>query len=460
MTLSFFVEKQKITRTDTETPAANSNCYLKAKFEFGSDWDVSSSICPIFRRGGEDSGYMPKLTNGSFLDEQNICFVPIEVLNKEGRFFVSIFDYKNGKTITTNEAMVEVCRSGPVFNSPTIYGLDLRFENENLQLTANGEAVGEGVEIPKQKIDDAMSDTSENPVQNKVAKAYTDEKTKATPTDITLTENLLQLTANGEAVGEGLSVSSLFGLQKRTIVNCPAFKNQPTVDGDLHETFKPWNETYYFVHIIDSAAGTFQLMALKDDTSTVIDQIFTLAGLNTGNSGVLKENSPVDFISVGTSWKMRAAGVAAIYFNLSKAKNVDLKMSGYTNISGYFHINYMKGFDKNDYYYSGSLSTIYLGNSGFLFSNQNNIKKNIFASMNAKISVGKRTMNVYGACSTRQMKDENMYLSQSGNTVLPINGTCWRRGNADFEVDYISDFQISIDGIFRNGFEIEVNGRE
>lgn len=203
MTLSFFVEKQKITRTDTETPAANSNCYLKAKFEFGSDWDVSSSICPIFRRGGEDSGYMPKLTNGSFLDEQNICFVPIEVLNKEGRFFVSIFDYKNGKTITTNEAMVEVCRSGPVFNSPTIYGLDLRFENENLQLTANGEAVGEGVEIPKQKIDDAMSDTSENPVQNKVAKAYTDEKTKATPTDITLTDNLLQLTANGEAVGSG-----------------------------------------------------------------------------------------------------------------------------------------------------------------------------------------------------------------------------------------------------------------
>ena len=32
------------------------------------------------------------------------------------------------------------------------------------------------------------------------------------PTDITLTNNLLQLTANGKAVGEGLSVSSLFGL--------------------------------------------------------------------------------------------------------------------------------------------------------------------------------------------------------------------------------------------------------
>ena len=460
MTLSFFVEKQKITRTDTETPVANSNGYLKAKFEFGNDWDTSSSVCPIFRNGGEDSGYMPKLTNGSFLDEQNICFVPIEVLNKEGRFFVSLLDYKSGKTITTNEAMVEVRRSGPVFNSPTIYGLDLRFENENLQLTANGEAVGEGVEIPKQEIDDVMSDTSENPVQNKVAKAYTDEKTKATPTDIALKNNILQLTANGEAVGEGLSVSSLFGLQKRTIVNCPAFTNQPTVDGDLHTEFKPWNETYYYVHVLDSAAGTFQLMALKGDTSTVIDQTFTLSDLNTGNSGILKENSPVDFISVGTSWEMRAAGVAVISFNLSKATNVDLKLSGYSNISGYFHINYMKGFDKKYYYYSGLLTNIYLGNSGFLFSNQNIVGKNVFVSMNAKINVGQKTMNVCGSCSAQKMKDEDMYSYQSDKTVLPIAGTCWRKGNADFEVDYISDFKISIDGIFRNGFEIEVTGRE
>ena len=280
------------------------------------------------------------------------------------------------------------------------------------------------------------------------------------PTDITLTNNLLQLTANGKAVGEGLSVSSLFGLQKRTIVNCPAFKNQPTVDGDLHETFKPWNETYYYVHILDSAAGTFQLMALKDDTSTVIDQTFTLAGLNTGNSGVLKENSTVDFISVGTSWEMRAAGVAAISFNLSKAKNIDLKMSGYTNVSGYFHINYLNGFNALDYMYSGLLSTIYLGSSGFLFSNQNIVGKNVFVSMNAKINVGQKTMNVCGSCSAQQMKDEDMYENQSAKTVLPIAGTCWRKGNADFERAYISGFQISIDGILRNGFEIEVTGRE
>lgn len=325
---------------------------------------------------------------------------------------------------------------------------------------------GETKQVPKSvlaptvPIDTEMSDTSENPVQNKVAKAYTDEKTKATPTDIALTDNILQLTANGESVGEGLDVSSLFGSHKRTIVNCPAFTNQPTVEGDLKEEFKPWNETYYFVHILDSTAGTFQLMALKDDTSTVIDQTFTLADLNTGNSGTLKENSPVDFISVGTDWKMRSAGVTVISIKLSKATNVDLKLSGYTNNSGYFHICYLNGFNALDYMYSGFLSTIYAGNSGFLFSNQNIVGKNVFVSMNAKINVGQKTMNVCGSCSAQQMKDEDMYANQSGKTVLPIAGTCWRKGNADFERAYISDFQIRFDGILRNGFEIEVTGRE
>lgn len=73
---------------------------------------------------------------------------------------------------------------------------------------------GETKQVPKSvlaptvPIDTEMSETSENPVQNKVIKAYTDEKTKATPTDITLTDNLLQLTAKGEAVGAGVTLPS------------------------------------------------------------------------------------------------------------------------------------------------------------------------------------------------------------------------------------------------------------
>lgn len=206
MELLFHVTKQNISRKDDNVVVSNSVKYLKAKFDFENDWNVSNNICPIFRKGGELAGYLPEFVNGKFLDEQKSCYVPIEVLNTEGRFFVSIFDFTNGQRITTNEVAVEVTRSGPVLNSPTIYSLDLRLKNENLQLTANGEAVGVGVTLPKQEIDTEMSDTSVNPVQNKVAKAYTDEKTKATPTDVTLTDNLLQLTANGEAVGDGVTL--------------------------------------------------------------------------------------------------------------------------------------------------------------------------------------------------------------------------------------------------------------
>lgn len=208
MELLFHVTKQNISRKDDNVVVSNSVKYLKAKFDFETDWNVSNNICPIFRKGGEFAGYLPEFVNGKFLDEQKSCYVPIEVLNTEGRFFVSIFDFTNGQRITTNEVEVEVTRSGPVLNSPTIYSLDLMLKNENLQLTANGEAVGNGVTLPKQEIDTAMSDTSVNPVQNKVAKAYTDEKTRATPTDISLTDNLLQLTANGKAVGAGVTLPS------------------------------------------------------------------------------------------------------------------------------------------------------------------------------------------------------------------------------------------------------------
>lgn len=77
-------------------------------------------------------------------------------------------------------------------------------------IVQNGETkqVPKSVFAPTVPIDTEMSETSENPVQNKVAKAYTDEKTKATPTDISLTDNLLQLTAKGEAVGEGVTLPS------------------------------------------------------------------------------------------------------------------------------------------------------------------------------------------------------------------------------------------------------------
>lgn len=149
MTLSFFVEKQNITRTDAETPATNSICYLKAKFEFGSDWNASHNICPRFRAENGDVVYVPPLVNGRYLNREGICFVPIELLQNVGRFFVSVVDETDGVRITTSEAYVTVVKGSSGMYAPSIQSLDLQYENENghLQLTANGEAVGNGATI-------------------------------------------------------------------------------------------------------------------------------------------------------------------------------------------------------------------------------------------------------------------------------------------------------------------------
>lgn len=83
---------------------------------------------------------------------------------------------------------------------------------------------GETKQVPKSvlaptvPIDTEMSEISENPVQNKVAKAYTDEKTKATPTDIALKNNLLQLTVNGSPVGVGVKIKEEWELIDELIV--------------------------------------------------------------------------------------------------------------------------------------------------------------------------------------------------------------------------------------------------
>lgn len=153
MTISFFVENQTITRTDTENPATNSICYLKAKFEFGNDWNATHNICPRFRAEFDDAVYVPALVNGRYLNDEGICFVPIEILQKPGRFLVSVTDETDGVRVTTSETYVTVVKGSSGMYSPTIQSLDLQYKNEEtlLQLTANGKAVGSGVTIPAPK---------------------------------------------------------------------------------------------------------------------------------------------------------------------------------------------------------------------------------------------------------------------------------------------------------------------
>lgn len=172
MTLTFTVDKQSITRTDTQQVVANSISYLRAQFAFLNDWDTDHILTPLFQNGTRV--YTPVLQNGRYLDEDNTCVIPQEVLAETGTLYVSIIDETDGVRITTDRAAVPIERSGytpeaeeTLTPTPSAYeqiltdyadfkqtGLkatdtDLTLEDGKLHLTANGEAVGTGVALPK-----------------------------------------------------------------------------------------------------------------------------------------------------------------------------------------------------------------------------------------------------------------------------------------------------------------------
>lgn len=106
-------------------------------------------------------------------------------------------------------------------------------------------------------------------------------------------------------------------IETTLILDTPIWAIQPTISGSLDPSFLLWNADYYYVTLKDTAgvalsANQFKLTATFGGFATAINQIFTLTGLDTGNSGILVENMNVDFKEIGTTWKLRTAGVPEI----------------------------------------------------------------------------------------------------------------------------------------------------
>ncbi|MEG1886493.1 MAG: hypothetical protein RR177_00040 [Oscillospiraceae bacterium] len=165
-------------------------------------------------------------------------------------------------------------------------------------------------------IDTAMSDTSQNMVQNKVIKSYVDavDNAKANKSN-------------------GLSYT----------VDTPVWTNQPQIvgGGALLVDFEAFADNYYFATLKDTTGaalptGQFKLMLNKDGYAAAINQRFNLPGLNTGNSGALTENTVVDFKTIGAAWQMRSGSVGTVKFNLPAAmQNSDFAVyASYTSHIG------------------------------------------------------------------------------------------------------------------------------
>lgn len=130
MDITFSVENQIINRTDNNAVVSGSKNFLRAVFTLSPTWRTGHTITPVFRVG--DKPYTPEMKNGRFLDDENSCIVPPEVLASAGVFFVSIFDETDNVRITANESPVRVIQSGyntaepSLTPTPTVYDEILR----------------------------------------------------------------------------------------------------------------------------------------------------------------------------------------------------------------------------------------------------------------------------------------------------------------------------------------------
>lgn len=74
--------------------------YLKARFEFDSEWDGCKKAASFFRSGGAE--FAAPIVN-------NECMIPAEALTRE-KFSVSVTGIRKGFKITTNK--IDVLQGG------------------------------------------------------------------------------------------------------------------------------------------------------------------------------------------------------------------------------------------------------------------------------------------------------------------------------------------------------------
>ena len=119
-------------------------------------------------------------------------------------------------------------------------------------------------------------------------------------------------------------------LQKKTLyeitVQTEQWSNQPIYEGVWDSTFN--TDDFYYVTLkdVDGSAlpnGRFKLMNYYGEYQSAYGTLFCLDGLNTGNAGVLKENTAVEFISLEGGPVFRHAGVESVKISVHIPLNCD-----------------------------------------------------------------------------------------------------------------------------------------
>lgn len=105
MNILFNINNQTLLRIDKEPLVSGSQNYVKALFTFSDEWTDCAKTCS-FIKGNK--------TYNQVLDGNNSCYVPVEVLEKSGEFYVALLGTKGSTStrITTNGVWVTVKQSG------------------------------------------------------------------------------------------------------------------------------------------------------------------------------------------------------------------------------------------------------------------------------------------------------------------------------------------------------------
>lgn len=179
MNLEFDINKQTLTRTDSESPVEKSEGYLQARFTFSPDWNGLNAYA-LFTHDGKYT-FMAEIVDGQ-------CYVPHEVI-QSGLFTVWCKAEDDDQTvlITTSKATIRVVETGPLKGDieaisgiisdslqvvrkgykvsvelPNTYGTRIVVDGWNLSLIGRDNTVLNTVELPRQDVGSAIEEYFRN----------------------------------------------------------------------------------------------------------------------------------------------------------------------------------------------------------------------------------------------------------------------------------------------------------
>lgn len=260
-----------------------------------------------------------------------------------------------------------------------------------------------------------------------IDKSVTEASAVFTSTTIKITETTATF-----AIGDEISIaySSIYqNNNKATITNVSNNGTQTTY------TFaaSTWTAGTSTTDIImattkDLPANQFKLIYFKDCPASMINQVFTLADLNTGIETLI-ENFVVDFKQVGIGWQLRNGGYYSISLD-TNSKNIKIR----TNMllpSNYYLYMKLSPYNTVNYYTYSMVSGGYSGINGFLMGNLASDNRKFIQKL-SKIELNVDKYRIHNSFSVSTFCGNSLTDRQSliGNTT-PYNfeGALWNINN-------------------------------